>query len=1132
MTKFDIEEMLIVLFRKKVFVMNKLTVRLLSALLALLTALSVMGSTAFAAQPDAEAETAAVEPGDVPESELAETGAATETADLGEKPETAPTGVDYAALEKITKIEGASDGVQLSWTKDAGVSKMAIYRKNGAQWERIAESAGNSYLDKNVTSGTDYTYTLRALRQDGSFAHDTFDTVGVTLRWLKTPTVRVENAPNGVKVSWDAISGAYQYRVYYRNSRGGWTRLTDTGETSFIDTDVASNVIYTYTVRCLNADGTAFSSFFDTAGKAVRYIAAPVLVSANGEDDGIRISWKASPGASKYRVFYRNSRGGWSVLSDTTATSVLDRDVRAGVVYTYTVRCMDASGYYNSSFYPEGISGSYAKCPVFTVSNGTDGVEIKWNAVEGAAKYRVYYYGSRGWTKLTETTGTSVTDTDVSSGVTYTYTVRCVNADSTAFTSGFLPGKKVTFYAAPVVSVSNAADGVRISWNAVNGVQKYRVFYYGVNGWTRMADTASTSYLDKQVTSGHSYIYTVRGLNASGTEFLGWFRDGVRIKYVAAPVLKTAHNDKSVTVSWDKVDGAAKYRVYQDTPNGWTRITDTANTYYEDKNVTSGGTYTYTVRCLNADGSFASFFRGGKSIKYVEKPQITGVENTTRGVKISWNGSKGAEKYRVYYKNGGSWTRIGETTGTSFEHTGAASGTTYTYTVRCINNALTEFQSTFDTVGKSIRYIASPKNIRAEVVNNSIKISWTHSAGAEKYRVYYYGSKGWTRLAETTSNSVIDTVISSGYTYRYTVRCINASGTAFTSDCDTTGVYCKFTSMPVLNPLDFTQDGVKISWKASPGTEKYRVYYYGSRGWTRLAETTGTSVIDTDVSSGYTYRYTVRCITSDGTKFTSDCDTTGVKGMFCTAPKLVSTLTDTGRISFSWTRPRGAEKFRAYKLVNGQWTRLGDTTSNYITDRNVSVGSTYTYTVRVITPDSTAFCSGFDPSGFIITVVTGVKGFVYYDQTKYDYPYGDNAIADSGCGPTSFAMVASTLTGRSITPIDAVKWCGNSFYLMGAGTYWSYFPAAADQFGITLQNEYGAYEIDSVISELKKGRFVISSQGPGRFTKGGHFIVLAGVTSDGKIIVYDPNGANHYVGTAFSPSEITDAGTHYWSFSK
>ena len=35
-------------------------------------------------------------------------------------------------------------------------------------------------------------------------------------------------------------------------------------------------------------------------------------------------------------------------------------------------------------------------------------------------------------------------------------------------------------------------------------------------------------------------------------------------------------------------------------------------------------------------------------------------------------------------------------------------------------------------------------------------------------------------------------------------------------------------------------------------------------------------------------------------------------------------------------------------------------------------------------------------------------------------------------------MIASYLTGTTITPIDAISWCGNSYYKPGVGTYWSY----------------------------------------------------------------------------------------------
>ena len=77
--------------------------------------------------------------------------------------------------------------------------------------------------------------------------------------------------------------------------------------------------------------------------------------------------------------------------------------------------------------------------------------------------------------------------------------------------------------------------------------------------------------------------------------------------------------------------------------------------------------------------------------------------------------------------------------------------------------------------------------------------------------------------------------------------------------------------------------------------------------------------------------------------------------------------------------------------------------------------------------------------------------FVYYDQGAYNYPYGDDTIAYSGCGPTCFAMIASTLTGRTITPIDAVSWCGNSYYVDNVGTRWDYFAAASKRFGITME---------------------------------------------------------------------------------
>ena len=257
-------------------------------------------------------------------------------------------------------------------------------------------------------------------------------------------------------------------------------------------------------------------------------------------------------------------------------------------------------------------------------------------------------------------------------------------------------------------------------------------------------------------------------------------------------------------------------------------------------------------------------------------PKISKAESINGGVKISWGKVKGAVKYRVYYKGSKGWTRMVDTTSTSYIDKDVSSGKTYTYTVRCINSSATKFTSGYNGKGKSIKYIAAPEISKLESVNGGVKISWNKSNGAEKYRIYYKGSKGWTRMVDTTSTSYIDKDVSSGKNYTYTVRCINSSATKFTSGYDSKGKSVKYISAPKITKAESVDGGVKISWNKVNGAEKYRVYYKSRKGWTRMVDTTSTSYIDSKVSSGKTYTYTVRCINSSANKFTSGYDAKGV----------------------------------------------------------------------------------------------------------------------------------------------------------------------------------------------------------------------------------------------------------------
>ncbi|MGL5692437.1 MAG: C39 family peptidase, partial [Peptostreptococcaceae bacterium] len=79
----------------------------------------------------------------------------------------------------------------------------------------------------------------------------------------------------------------------------------------------------------------------------------------------------------------------------------------------------------------------------------------------------------------------------------------------------------------------------------------------------------------------------------------------------------------------------------------------------------------------------------------------------------------------------------------------------------------------------------------------------------------------------------------------------------------------------------------------------------------------------------------------------------------------------------------------------------------------------------------------------------------------------------------------------------------NGYLANGVGTKWSIMTEGAKNFGLN------GMEINlnksSITSTLKNGHLIIASMGPGEFTRKGHFIVLKGIDSDGKIIVNDPN---------------------------
>ena len=99
-------------------------------------------------------------------------------------------------------------------------------------------------------------------------------------------------------------------------------------------------------------------------------------------------------------------------------------------------------------------------------------------------------------------------------------------------------------------------------------------------------------------------------------------------------------------------------------------------------------------------------------------------------------------------------------------------------------------------------------------------------------------------------------------------------------------------------------------------------------------------------------------------------------------------------------------------------------------------------------------------------------------------------------------MAIATFGDSSITPLDVARW-GKKYYVQGVGSDHSLIPDAGAHFGLTVTG-LGA-NAQKVADALGRGSLVIAIMSKGHFTDGGHFIVLRGITSDGKILVADPS---------------------------
>ena len=823
------------------------------------------------------------------------------------------------------------------------------------------------------------------------------------------PTVTGGNDSQGrPTLKWNAVSGAAKYEVYRARSKDGdYIKYATVTGTSYTNTSyIESGSTYYYKVRALDANGTAgaWSSIVSVTYKQT--LPAPTVTGGNDSQGRPTLKWKAVSGAAKYEVYRARSKSGdYIKYATVTGTSYTNTSyIENGNTYYYKVRALDANG--TAGAWSSVVSVTYKQTlPAPSVTGGNDSQgrpTLKWNAVSGAAKYEVYRARSKDgdYIKYSTVTGTSYTNTSyIENGNTYYYKVRALKSDGTAgaWSSIVAVTYKQTL-SAPAVTGGNDAQGrPTLTWKAVTGAAKYEVYRARSKDgdYIKYSTVTGTSYTNTSyIENGNTYYYKVRALKSDGTA--GAWSSVVSVTYkqtLSAPAV-TGGNDSQgrPTLTWKAVSGAAKYEVYRarSKDGTYTKYSTTTGTAYTNSSyLTSGATYYYKVRALDANGN-AGPYSAVVSVTCRLKltaPTVTGGTDAQGRPTLKWNAVTGAAKYEVYRARSkdGDYIKYSTVTGTSYTNTSyLANGTTYYYKVRALGSdgSYGPYSTPVSVTYKAP--FGAPLVTGSKDSQGRPALKWDKVTDAAKYEVYRARSKDGTYSLMSTQSATGYTntsYLANGTTYYYKVRALKANGTASAYSSVVTITYgtVPTPAAPAMRSAKADSAGITVSWDTAANAVTYNVYRTADAGssWTQVASSVkGSSYKDTTVKKGVKYGYKVRGVAADG-KTLGPMSPTGVTAKVTAASttpdyvKLTSARRVTGGIQLTWESAADAKTYNVYRKVDGAsgWTLLASSVSGTTyKDTSGKSGTTYAYTVRGVAADGKTLSRTYNTDGLRATM--------------------------------------------------------------------------------------------------------------------------------------------------------------------
>lgn len=343
------------------------------------------------------------------------------------------------------------------------------------------------------------------------------------------------------------------------------------------------------------------------------------------------------------------------------------------------------------------------------------------------------------------------------------------------------------------ISASYERSGrITLKWTAVEGANAYAIYYKPAWGseYSLLGQSSGTTYSTTTPRMGTVYYYRIQALYVVGGQQVSQGAQSLSFPYIALGDVVIADprgkDTSTIRLNWTPVAGATHYDVamsLHDADDYKIVRTDLTGSLCDIRDISFNETYDFLVipkRKLNSGDVITGLPSSNRMVgSPMETPSFTGYEWTETGLKLTWDAIPGAMGYVIYrrgfHETGYHKLMVSEDTVTTYIDTTMKPGEVYYYFVYSFRLAQPQGWRCFSLKGDIGMGVWLPKTTGLTAVSaqeNSVRISWAATEGANKYDVYISTTPGGTPKANGRVSNAYGYHNSAvlGRTYYYRVR--------------------------------------------------------------------------------------------------------------------------------------------------------------------------------------------------------------------------------------------------------------------------------------------------------------------------------------------------------------------------